>query len=305
MADLPTNTELTGVTVTQGQFRTKLAQLQDFLRDAFGATGTVASMRTAFGLGALALRAKVQTGDCNPGAIGTADIADGAVTRDKLPAGFGLTPVGAQMAFPHSTPDPGWLPCDGRLLNRVTYAALFAKIGTIHGAGNGTTTFAIPDKRGRGSIGRDNMGGVAAGRVTVGISGISGDVIGATGGDQRMPSHNHPVNDPGHHHPVSDPGHAHPVNDPGHSHTVNLIVGSTDTAAGAVRASEAQANEVPTSRASINGSGTGISVAGAGTGIGVVGNFTGIVVQFNGGGTAQNMPPTQVDDWMIFTGVYS
>lgn len=49
--------------------------------------------------------------------------------------------------------DVGFLACDGSAVSRSTYAALFAAIGTTYGAGNGTTTFNLPDFRGRGPVG--------------------------------------------------------------------------------------------------------------------------------------------------------
>jgi microcystin-dependent protein len=52
-------------------------------------------------------------------------------------------------------PSPGFLNCSGGLFNRVTYAALFAAIGTKFGAGDGNTTFAVPDFRGRAPVGFD------------------------------------------------------------------------------------------------------------------------------------------------------
>ena len=60
-----------------------------------------------------------------------------------------------------------------------------------HGNGDGLTTFNAPDMRGRSAAGRDNMGGTAASRLTVGVSGINGAQLGAAGGDQRMHSHSH------------------------------------------------------------------------------------------------------------------
>ena len=74
----------------------------------------------------------------------------------------------------------------GQAVSRATYAALFNLIGTAFGAGNGSTTFNLPDVRGRAVIGLDNMGGVAAGRVTAAVSGIDGATLGAAGGDQKM-----------------------------------------------------------------------------------------------------------------------
>lgn len=50
--------------------------------------------------------------------------------------------------FPASTAPAGWLKANGATISRTTYAALFAVIGTAYGAGDGATTFAIPDLRG-------------------------------------------------------------------------------------------------------------------------------------------------------------
>lgn len=47
----------------------------------------------------------------------------------------------------------GWLLCDGAAVSRTTYAALWTAIGTTHGAGNGSTTFNVPDLRGRVPVG--------------------------------------------------------------------------------------------------------------------------------------------------------
>ena len=62
--------------------------------------------------------------------------------------------------FTHAaTLEPGWIEKDGRALNRITYAALFAAIGTAYGIGDGATTFNIPDDRGRMIIGSGNAPG--------------------------------------------------------------------------------------------------------------------------------------------------
>ena len=59
----------------------------------------------------------------------------------------------------------GWLKCNGALLSRTTYAALFAVIGTTYGAGDGSTTFALPDLRGEFLRGLDDGRGVDGGRA--------------------------------------------------------------------------------------------------------------------------------------------
>lgn len=80
----------------------------------------------------------------------------------------------------------GYLWCDGAAVSRSTYAELFAAIGTEYGAGDGSTTFNVPDRRGRASFGLDNMGGTAANRVTSAGSGITGTTLGASGGAQTV-----------------------------------------------------------------------------------------------------------------------
>ncbi len=74
-------------------------------------------------------------------------------------------PAGAVMPFAFTTPPTGWLKCNGAALNRSSYQELFSKIGTAFGAGNGSTTFNIPDMRGEFLRGWDNGRGVDAGRV--------------------------------------------------------------------------------------------------------------------------------------------
>lgn len=62
--------------------------------------------------------------------------------------------VGAIMMWPTNSAPNRWLICDGQAVDRVTYATLFNLIGTTYGAGNGTTTFNLPDLRGSVPIGR-------------------------------------------------------------------------------------------------------------------------------------------------------
>lgn len=59
-----------------------------------------------------------------------------------------LLPAGAVMAFAMNSAPAGWLAADGTAVSRSTYAALFAAISTTYGAGDGSTTFALPDLRG-------------------------------------------------------------------------------------------------------------------------------------------------------------
>src|SRR5439155_5671085 len=65
-----------------------------------------------------------------------------------------------------------------------------------HGVGDGSTTFNLPDMRGRAPYGRDDMGGSAASRITSAISSIAGTRVGGSGGDQRSQAHTHTVSNP-------------------------------------------------------------------------------------------------------------
>lgn len=111
----------------------------------------------------------------------------------------GIIPVGMVVDYGAATAPTGWLLCYGQNVSRTTYAALFAIIGTTFGAGDGSTTFGIPDYRGRTGIGKDDMGGSGANRVTVGVSGITGTTLGNAGGDERLHGHSHTYtrDDPG------------------------------------------------------------------------------------------------------------
>lgn len=111
--------------------------------------------------------------------------------------------TGTVLPFAGTTAPTDWLLCFGQAVSRTTYANLFAAIGTTYGAGDGSTTFNLPDLRGRVAAGKDDMGGAAAGRLTnsgTGNPGINGATLGATGGVDRhtlsvaqMPSHTHTV----------------------------------------------------------------------------------------------------------------
>ena len=69
------------------------------------------------------------------------------------------------MPFAGGVAPAGWLKCNGAAVSRTAYAALFAAIGTTFGAGNGTSTFNLPDLRGEFVRGLDDGRGVDAGRV--------------------------------------------------------------------------------------------------------------------------------------------
>ena len=111
--------------------------------------------------------------------------------RTGAAQGGNTSPTGGASVFfgPVSNIPPGWLLCDGSAINRVVYAALFSVIGTSWGAGDGLTTFNIPDMRNRFPIGADNFAYASRGgslQVTISTA--------------QLPAHTHTVTDPGHHH---------------------------------------------------------------------------------------------------------
>lgn len=90
-------------------------------------------------------------------------------------------PAGAVAHFARVTAPAGWLVCDGSAVSRSAYPALFSAIGVTFGAGDGATTFALPDLRGEFLRGADLGRGVDAGRT-----------VGSTQGQQTA-AHKHVV----------------------------------------------------------------------------------------------------------------
>ncbi|MCW2926725.1 MAG: putative tail fiber protein, partial [Thermoleophilia bacterium] len=138
-------------------------------------------------------------------AIALLEVAPAA--RAEVPVGS-IVPVGAA-GLP-----AGWLPADGAAVSRTTYADLFAVIGTTYGAGDGTTTFNVPDLRQRFPIGR----------------GTSLPTIGVTGGTfdhaPTIASHSHGITSAGSHsHAATSPAHsiAHTHSFAGHGHGLGSL----------------------------------------------------------------------------------
>lgn len=101
--------------------------------------------------------------------------------------------TGTVVAFAGTSAPPGWLPCDGAPVTRAAYPALFGVLGVAHGSGDGTTTFNVPDYRGRflrgvdGTAGRDPD---AASRTAATLGGAVGNTVGSVQ-DEEFKSHIH------------------------------------------------------------------------------------------------------------------
>jgi microcystin-dependent protein len=129
-----------------------------------------------------------------------------------------------------NTAPSGWMLCNGSAISRTTYADLFAAIGTTYGVGDSSTTFNIPDLRGRVAVGSDS-------------SQTEFDALGETGGaktvtlvEANLPSHAHTIT---HNHTVTvdstgavntlenNANHTHTTNGDGaHNHPTRRVTGN-------------------------------------------------------------------------------
>lgn len=116
---------------------------------------------------------------------------NGIITVNELPFNTGVSgdtyPIGAIAPYAGDTAPTNWLICDGSAISRDDYAELFLVIGTTYGSGDGSTTFNLPNLKGRVAVGKDT-------------SQTEFDVLGETGGEkthtltiQEIPSHNHAI----------------------------------------------------------------------------------------------------------------
>lgn len=183
----------------------------------------------------------------------------------------------------------GWLECDGRAISRVGYNSLYDAIGTTYGIGDGSSTFNIPDYRGRFLIGTN---------VTYPL-GTSGGATTITLGITNLPSHTHGITDPTHTHTFTGASHGHTftgtphthtVTDPGHHHTAltATTLNTTGTAVGSSTAGDTGNSTTGITISSTTATGTISNTTATGTNTAAA---TGISTQATGSGTPISVLP--------------
>lgn len=213
------NPVVTGTTITSNWANTTLSDMATALTGSVAADGQTPI-----------------TGNLQMGGNKITGMADGTTATDAATYGqvaaVNSVMTGTIQMWPTTSAPTGYLLCAGSAVSRTTYAALFAVIGTTFGAGDGSTTFNLPNYADRMPIG----------------SGTIAATIGATGGskDAVVVSHTHTAS-------VSDPGHSHGT----YSYPSNAFGGTqSSSGSGAGYTSGVFAN---TTGISVSNSTTGVS----------------------------------------------
>ena len=185
-------------------------------------------------------------------------------------------PVGSIKMYAGSNTPTKWLKCEGQAVSRTTYSKLFDAIGTTYGAGDGSTTFNVPDFRGRVGV------GVGMGTAT----GATAHSLGQTDGSEtvtltvdQMPSHTHIQN-----------SHNHSQNS--HKHNIKVNLAYHPGNGGTVAGDNAWAVDTTGGGSITSESATATNIAATATN-----QNTG------GGGAHGNMQPYTAINYIIFAGV--
>jgi len=192
----------------------------------------------------------------------------------QMPADGRVIPPGTIVMTGRNTAPSGWLICNGGAVDRTLYAQLYAAIGETFGPGNGTTTFNLPDMRGRvaAGVGTGTGGGASGTGAPTGGTALAAVALSGWFGanDVTLTS-------------AQIPAHTHPITDPSHAH--NLVGGGVPTGG--------FPNGVDVPQMDSIGVASGFVVA----------NTTGITVNNNtgGGGSHTNLQPTVGLNFIIRT----
>jgi microcystin-dependent protein len=129
--------------------------------------------------------------------------------------------AGAIDLYPSNIAPVGWFMCDGTAVSRTTYSQLFSVIGTYYGAGDGSTTFNLPDLKGRMPVGY----AVSGGHANVSSIGNNDGLAVST----RRPKHNH-TNSVTQSNNLTLPAHTHSSTESAHSHGYTGTTGDSGVA---------------------------------------------------------------------------
>jgi microcystin-dependent protein len=192
--------------------------------------------------------------------------------RINLGLGTFLVPTGSLIMWPSNTIPSDWKLCDGSAISRITYVTLFSLLGTAFGAGDGSTTFNLPDYRNRLPYGADAV-----------VVGATGGVASTTLSTTNLPSHTHTFSGTT---GGQSADHSHTITDPGHNHQYFYdLIGSTGVADSVAANSGISQFAAHTT-------------AAATTGIGILGttndhthNFSGTTDGTGSGTSFTNLPP--------------
>jgi microcystin-dependent protein len=164
---------------------------------------------------------------------------------------IGRVPTGSVTAFAGASAPSGYLMCDGSELSRETYSSLFSIIGTTYGTGNGTTTFNVPNLKGRMPVGLDSS------QTEFNSLGLIGGAKQHTLTSNEMPSHTHTQNEHNHTATTASAGsHGHSAGTDSqglHSHSTSLYNNTGAYASGTAR------NALHNSIGNLNGYGSNSS----------------------------------------------
>ncbi len=190
----------------------------------------------------------------------------------QIPADGRVIPPGTIVMTGRNTAPSGWLICNGGAVDRTLYAQLYAAIGETFGPGNGTTTFNLPDMRGRvaAGVGTGTGGGASGTGAPTGGTALAAVSLSGWFGTNDVTLTSAQI-----------PAHTHPITDPGHTHGQNGGTGGPE----AIRLTS-DTHDTPTNSADPTDSAT--------TGI-TVNNNTG------GGGSHTNLQPTVGLNFIIRT----
>lgn len=182
-------------------------------------------------------------------ALSDADFATTALLEARVP-------VGAVNMWVTGTAPSGWLLCQGQAVSRSTYSALFSVLGTTYGAGDASTTFNLPDLRGRVPM------GAGTGRNVADSANLTARTLGAKVSDtesttltsSHIPEHAHTINH-GHGNTLGVSG------DGAHSHSVGLKDAASE-ASSKLLAGASGTSGIFLNRPVVTGAGTGTSTDG-------------------------------------------